>query len=43
MRSKADHCVYAKHVGDHFTYAVLYVDDILLVRNNMDVIKEVNS
>ena len=43
MRSKADHCVYYKQVGEHFTYVVLYADDMLLVGNNMEVIKEVKS
>jgi hypothetical protein len=43
VRSRADHCVYSKQVGNHFIYVVLYVDDILLVGNNMDVIKEVKS
>ena len=41
MRSKVDHCVYYKKVGEHFTHVVLYVDDRLLVGNNMEVIKEV--
>nr|AAF65309.1 reverse transcriptase [Picea glauca] len=41
--SRADHCVYSKQVGNHFIYVVLYVDDMLLVGNNMDVIKEVKS
>ena len=33
--------MYSKKVGDHFVYMVLYVDDMLLVKNNMDLIKEV--
>ena len=41
MRNKANHCVYYKQVGEHFIYVVLYVDDMLLVGNNMEVIKEV--
>ena len=41
VRSKVDHYVYYKQVGEHFIYAVLYVDDMLLVGNNMEVIKEV--
>ena len=41
VRSKDDHYVYYKQVGEHFIYVVLYVDDMLLVGNNMDVIKEV--
>ena len=43
VRSRVDHCVYSKHVGNHFIYIVMYVDDMLLVGNNMDVIKEVKS
>ena len=43
LRSRVDHCVYSKKVGNHFIYVVLYVDDMLLVGNNMDVIKEVKS
>ena len=41
MRRKDDHCVYYKKVGEHFIYVVLYVDDMLLVGNNVEVIKEV--
>jgi hypothetical protein len=40
---RADHSVYSKQVGNHFIYVVLYVDDMLLAGNNMDVIKEVKS
>jgi hypothetical protein len=43
VRSRDDHCVYSKNVGNHFIYVVLYVDGMLLVGNNMDVIKEVKS
>jgi hypothetical protein len=43
VRSRVDHCVYSKQVGNHFIYVVLYVDDMLLVGNNMDVIKEMKS
>jgi hypothetical protein len=43
VRSRLDHCVYSKQVGNHFIYVVLYVNDMLLVGNNMDVIKEVKS
>jgi hypothetical protein len=38
---KDDHCVYSNQVGNHFIYVVFYDDAILLVGNNMDVIKEV--
>ena len=40
VRRKDDHYVYYKQVGEHFFYVVLYVDDMLLVGNNMEVIKE---
>ena len=40
VRSKDDHCVYYKQAGNDFIYVVLYVDDMLLVGNNMEVIKE---
>jgi hypothetical protein len=43
VRSRVDHCVYSKQVGNHFIYVVLYFDVMLLVENNMDVIKEVKS
>ena len=43
VRSKANHYVYSKHVGDHLFNIVLYVDDMLLIGNNKDVIKEVTS
>jgi hypothetical protein len=28
VRSRAAHCVYSKHVGNHFIYVGLYVDDM---------------
>jgi len=37
-RSKAYHCVYFKLIGDHVIYLVLYVDDILLVGNDKEII-----
>jgi hypothetical protein len=40
-RSKANHYVYFKLVGDHFAYVILYVDDMLLIGNNKEIIKEV--
>jgi hypothetical protein len=43
VRSRVDHCVCFKQVGDYFIYVVLYVDDMFLVGNSMDVIKEVKS
>ena len=41
VRRNVDHYVYYKQVGNDFIYVVLYVDDMWLVGNNMDVIKEV--
>jgi hypothetical protein len=41
VKSRADHCVYSKQVGNNFIYVVLYVDDMFLVGNAMGVIKEV--
>ena len=43
VRSKDDHCGYYKQVGEYFIYVVLHVNDMLLVGNNMKVIKEVKS
>jgi hypothetical protein len=38
VRSRDDQCVYSKQVSNHFIYVVLYVDDMLLVGDNMDVL-----
>ena len=37
-RSKEDHCVYFKLIGDHLIYLVFYVDDMLLIGNNKEII-----
>jgi len=37
-RSKVDHCVYFKLIGDRVIYLVLYVDDMLLVGNDKEII-----
>eukprot|EP00253_Pinus_taeda_P010775 PITA_10775 len=42
-RSKADHCVYFKLIGDHAIYLVLYVDDMLLVGNDKDIIQDLKA
>jgi hypothetical protein len=42
-RRKVDHCVYSKEQGGSFIYVALYVNDMLLVRNNMETIKEVKK
>ena len=41
MRSKANHCVYYKQVGENFIYVVFYVDDMLLDGKTMEVMKDV--
>jgi hypothetical protein len=42
-RSKEDHCVYFKLIGDHLIYLVLYVDDMLLIGNNKEIIHDVKA
>jgi len=42
-RSKVDHCVYFKLVGDHFIYLVLYVDDMLFVGNGKEIIQDLKT
>ena len=42
-RSQVEHCVYNKPFGEHFIYVALYVNDILLVGNVMDLIKQVKQ
>jgi hypothetical protein len=43
MRSKYDHCIYSKEEGGSFIHVTLYVNDMLLIGNNMDIIKEVKK
>ena len=38
-RSKEDHYVYFKLIGDHVIYFVLYVDDIFLIGNDKEIIQ----
>jgi hypothetical protein len=42
-RSKEDHCVYFKLIGDHLIYLVLYVDDMMLIGNNKEIIQDVKT
>eukprot|EP00253_Pinus_taeda_P021394 PITA_21394 len=42
-RIKADHCVYFKLIGDHVIYLVLYVDDMLLVGNEKEIIQDLKT
>ena len=37
-RSKVDDCVYFRLIGDRVIYLVLYVDDMLLVGNDKEII-----
>ena len=38
-RSKEDHCVYFKLIGDCVIYLVLYVDDMFLIGNDKEIIQ----
>ena len=40
-RNQAYHYLYNKKFIDYFIYVALYVDDMLLIGKNMDLIKEV--
>eukprot|EP00253_Pinus_taeda_P031620 PITA_31620 len=42
-RSKADHCVYFKLIGRRVIYLVLYVDDMLLVGNDKEIIQDLKT
>eukprot|EP00253_Pinus_taeda_P033330 PITA_33330 len=42
-RSKSDHSVYFKLIGDHVIYLVLYVDDMLLVGNDKEIIEDLKT
>ena len=42
-RSKEDHYVYFKLIGDHVIYLVLYVDDMLLIGNDKEIIHDLKA
>ena len=42
-RSKADHCVYFKLIGDRVIYLVMYVYDMLLVGNDKEIIQDLKT
>eukprot|EP00253_Pinus_taeda_P028025 PITA_28025 len=42
-RSKGDHCVYFKLIGDRVVYLVLYVDDMLLVGKDKEIILDLKT
>ena len=41
--SKADHCVYFKLIDDHVIYLVFYVDDMLLIGNDKEIIQDLKT
>jgi hypothetical protein len=43
IRNKEDHCVYFKLIGDHLIYLVLYMDDMLLIGKNKEIIQDVKN
>ena len=42
-RSKEDHYVYFKLIGDRVIYLVLYVDDMLLIGNDKEIIQNLKT
>jgi len=42
-RRKADHCVYFKLIGDRVSYLVLYMDDMLRVGNDKEIIQDLKT
>jgi hypothetical protein len=43
VRRKIDHYIYSKEEGGCFIYVALYVNDMLLIGNIMDAVKEVKK
>ena len=42
-RSKEDHNVYFKLIGDRVIYLVLYVDDMLLIGNAKEIVQDLKT
>ena len=42
-RSKVDHSVYFKLISDHVIYLVLYVEDMLLVGSDKEIIEDLKT
>jgi hypothetical protein len=42
-RIKEDHCLYFKLIGDHLIYLVLYVDNMLLIGNDKEIIQDMKT
>ena len=40
VENKGDHCVYLKNSGSKLIFLVLYVDDIFLVSNDLDLLNK---
>ena len=40
VEKKVDHCVYLKNSGSKLIFLVLYVDDILLASNDLDLLNK---
>ena len=38
-----DYCVYFKLIGDHLIYLVFYMDDMLLIGNGKEIIRDVKT
>ena len=43
IRRKDNHCVYFKLVGDRLIYLVLYVDYMLLIGNDEEIIQDIKT
>ena len=42
-KRKEDHCVYFKLIGDRVIYLVLYVDDMLFIGNEKEIIQDLKT
>jgi hypothetical protein len=42
-RSKSNHCVYFKLIGEYLIYLVLHVDDMFLIGNDREIIQDVKT
>ena len=42
-RSKEDHCVYFKLIGDRVIYFFLYMDDMFLIGNDKEIIQDLKT